>query len=408
MISTVLCRLALSFAQAACGGLSPEQPVPTKSNGAVIKLRQLEPLRVAYRAHKGTYWTIGPLVREVRAYMVQHRQPGPLFIRYLKAPRSLGASLETEIGFILHDEHEPSSGFQTATRKAERVASMTIEGRSPAPSRDYAVVFEWVERQGLSAAGPVTELYPADSSLASRSVEIQIALSDARDAPPIGPQSATPAALDDDHGTNAPGAAFSPQSPQVASQTTTAEHRIESPPTIGEVKVTAPPSEVPPRAKRKKAAASPGRAESIESLIAAERFDQAARVLLPDEKAIDPALLPWIDGAFARLHAAARGIRRVYPGEGATMLKMAGALTRRLAEVSSPATDRSPGIVPTQDASEKQSQRRRIIHELDVLLSRIALRIARPAEAAEAMKEAVRRIDEVIRQGDALDKPHAP
>lgn len=408
MMPSVFIRLALSMAYSACGsGMTWPQPAPTKAGDAAIQLRPLDARNVVYRAHQGAYWTIGPVVREVRAYMVQHNQPGPLFVRYLTDPRRGGASLETEIGFIVHGEHEPASSFQTTTWPAQRVASLAIEGRSPAPNRDYAVLLGWVEEQGLLAAGPVTELYNGDRSAASRSVDIQVAV---LEASAIARQNETVAEMKDGNKKIATPVAAPSRPSHDASQTTApTEHRTEPPPPSATA-VASPPSEELPPAEPADAAPSLVEAETVESLVAAERFDEAAKVLLPDGRAINPALLPWIENAFARLHAAARGIRRVYPGEGAVMLKMADALMHRLTDVSRRGAEPGSGIgfqaFPNQ--RDQQPKRQRIIRDLDVLLSRIALRITKPAAAAEAMTKAVREIDQVIHNRPGHDKRGNP
>ncbi len=141
----------------------------------------------------------------------------------------------------------------------------------------------------------------------------------------------------------------------------------------------------------------------VGELMAAGRFERIAEQLMPDHSAIPASLQVWLGHVVLRIGAAARGIEHVYPGNELRARRLADAITRRYKQASAgfefdplnePVVDIDLGNDPLR--LDKQA----LMHELNTLLGRIALRSMDAKTAVEELTTVVQRAQEITAAHD--------
>ena len=156
----------------------PGEPVPAPDQPEV-QLKELDRAAVVFVEHRGPYWRMGGLFRQVAEFMAAHDQPGPMLARYLDDPEAVGATgLRAEVGFFVTGELVVSEPYRRVIWPARRVASLTVRGHYGRAPAAYERVFEWIKAHGYRAEGPITEVYLSAGGTASgdRVTEIRVPL----------------------------------------------------------------------------------------------------------------------------------------------------------------------------------------------------------------------------------------
>lgn len=392
---------------------------PGKATSApAVAVKDAEPVWLVFLDHDGPYWTVGPLFARVRAYMLEHDQSGPMFVRYNGNPwRDGRSSLGAKIGFITQENDQPEPPFKIVKRDRERVAYIIVKSRATTRRRDYAFIHEWIRAHGFDAAGAVTEIYRPGSPggrTSQQRTEIQVSLVGAdhehpRDEDSGGPpiavtttEESTAATTGELSGAVTLESKSSPAHRSVTGTQATIAEPLPSP----FHKASTP---------NRKNVGLPGKAEPVlpvSELMAAGRFERIAEQLMPDQSAIPASLQVWLGQVVLRIGAAARGIEHVYPGNEPRMRRLADAVTRRYKEVSA-GFEFDPLYEPVVNIDVRNDPLRRnkqsLMHELDMLLGRIALRSVDAKTAVEELTAIVQRVQELTTAHDTgVPEPASP
>ncbi len=395
--------LLLSTSALAVGLDQAEQPgnIPAAANAkasSAIGVKRTEPIEVVYLEHVGPYWSLGPRFTQLREYMLEHEQSGPMYARFLDDPTGAAAgSVHSEIGFIVERDHEAVPPFKESKREAEFVAYMIV-GSSGSSTRSYAVMREWIESHGYVALGPVTEIYPPlkRGAVRQQRTEIQMPLRSA--APPVEisqvpVQEASEPTWEETAGEELEDVVASepPREPREAPITTEEE-----------------PTPQPRPDELEKVEHEVSKPEPVEhqplvpvkDLIAARRFDLIAEQLLPGPDAIPQTLQLWLGQLVFRIGAAAKGIKQIYPSDSREVTELGDAVTRRYKSVSAgfrldPLAQAVVRVDPQTDplAAEKRA----IMRAIDTLLGGIAHRSVDVEETMRQLADIVQRTQDLLR-----------
>ena len=63
-----------------------DETTPQQAKTPTIALKTTPGERVAFRVHRGPYWSIGPQFTELYRYLTEHDLPGPMYARFLNEP----------------------------------------------------------------------------------------------------------------------------------------------------------------------------------------------------------------------------------------------------------------------------------------------------------------------------------
>ena len=383
---------------------------PGKATSApAVALKDAEPVWLVFLDHDGPYWTVGPLFARVRAYMLEHDQSGPMFMRYNENPwRDGRSSLGAKIGFITKENHQPEPPFKIVKRDRERVAYIIVGRRVTTRRRDYTFIQEWIRAHGFDAAGAVTEIYRPGSLGKRKSqhrTEIQVSLVGADHEHPRYENSGGPTIAVTTTEENA-----AATSGELAGATTLESKSLPAHRSVTATRAAIGEALPSPFHKasspNRKNVGRPRKAEPVlpmGELMAAGRFERIAEQLMPDHSAIPASLQVWLGQAVLRIGAAARGIEHVYPDNELSVGRLADAVTRRYKEVSAgfefdplnePVVNIDVGNAPLR--LDKQA----LMHELNTLLGRIALRSMDAKTAVEELTAVVQRVQEITAAHD--------
>lgn len=355
-------------------------------DGPPIALKTTKSGRVAYREHRGPYWTIGPQFAKLHRYLDEQDLPGPMYARFLDEAGTVPMDgLRIEIGFFLTDTFQPHASFQLAVRRPNLVAYMLFEEPSANRSHDMARLRDWVEESGYAASGPVTEIYYVHTKEDDREIwrtEIQLPVAPLRgdrEVAAVDPTSTIekplerPAALESirpnaNRASPTPPNRFNRSMATGTASTSSSENRLPS-----EASHEAPP---PSRVSPEKRRAAP--VAKAHEFIDSGRFDELARALMPVKSGFPPVDGVWRGQVALRVVAVARGIVKMYPGSADWSDKLADALMERF-EIfvkKLPVDPREQAIV-TYEAQPKSvvAQKRSIMRKLDRLLGNVAARV---------------------------------
>lgn len=133
---------------------SPADPVVS------VKIR--DAANVAFREHRGPYWTVGPEFTRLRQYLDDHDLTAPMFARFLNRPGSVRATdLRTEIGFFVPASHRPDLSFKSDALEPQMVAYTVLGDRIDSRAKDLARIRHWIHENGYEVDGPIMEIYHA-------------------------------------------------------------------------------------------------------------------------------------------------------------------------------------------------------------------------------------------------------
>ncbi len=393
---------------------------PDHAREPVVGLKYTDPIRVAYLQHIGPYWMVGPIFRSVGQYMVDHDQAGDMFARYLDNPAEVAArSLRSEIGFVVEGDLQPESPFKVGWRERELVAFLVVDGPHVKTRRYHLMMYSWIEARGHKSVGPITEVYsdPFAKRTEPRTqrMEIQILLeeSQAKHRPPEPRGLARTNVRHGHAGEGSPPVTADPERAGVGrAPETDAKEDSRVPaagvtnakedsrvPAAGETDARVDPRT---RAAADRPAPSPDakRVVPIRRLIAQSRFDRIAEQLMPQDDPIPRGLEIWFGQMVLRIGAAAKGIKRIYPGEDESVSAIAEALTRRYRVVSrhfnSDPLDQV--VVRVDSATDPLAARKKaVMRELDGLLAGIALRTVDAKKSLEKLAEVLQQVHDLLR-----------
>ncbi len=365
--------------------------------------------------------------------MGKHGLDGAMFIRYLdSATDSPTGSRRSRIGFMLDRDHQAESPFQIAQQRPEVVAYRVIEGRPVSMRRDYAVIQDWIEANGYTAAGPITEIYGTASprkAIGPQRTEIQVTL-DVVLPPSLAREAPSPTESDESSstgqtvlgeqgtGTQDAGQQGGPVDNEAIKAVTSGESSVDetvdtrTAPThdTPDVPTTAPTPAATPTGKDAEPVRTPSNPEPtptvpsvqpIRDLMAAGRFDQIANQIMPEDRSIPAALQVWFGQVVFRLGAAAKGIKQVYPGQEDVVTVTIDAINQRYKQVSlNFELDPLDQVVVNVDvrADPVAQQRRSIMRDLDTLLVRIAFRSVDAGAAIDEFTTVVQRVQSLMQK----------
>ena len=410
----------------------PATPAGSTARRPSITLKWSAPLKMAYREFAGAYWQTGPALRDAQAQMQQAGHLGRLFIRFLENPWSAETTtIKAQVGFIVNQGSRSVQPFQTFLRDAMPTAVMIIERSTPS-RRDYAALQQWAVARGYVPSGAVLEIYgppaTAGGGTGNYHTELQLELlpneATARDRSPTAPEKAVD---DGEPRVEAirkipdpadPGNEEVPSSPgdppaKVSALTLDAQDGPLRTPIANENRNEDEGPPAPRKApdnrtgitdtsdSRGNGPASPSQtarterppgdeslnlngATSLESLVERGAFDQAAALIVPNKRLLDPINRLWLEQVFFRIKAinARLGTKPSPKTDRIARLTSAVIVRRRraMAQANDPA-DSSPAIHTYPVATDATGRHKReVLAKLDRLMGRLAYG---PIEARE-------------------------
>lgn len=402
-------RIATATPHAAVG----REPQP---HGLSIAVKRTPPRRVVYLAHHGRYWNIAPVVKRVADYAARHGLSGPMFVRYLDDPTAAPAgTVRCWIGLYVNDGHDAEPPFQVGTLPPELVAETELAGPSYAPRPVHRAMREWIRRHGYHATGTVTERHhaapDADPTHRGRRMQLEFALQES-DAvtqpthPAFDPASERTTQTGNTIGPPAqpappptPPAGRNPRTPARPPIRAGAGIWPDDPVPQHDAAPPGATGHAPDGTRGDESVAAPaGSSPSITWLVAHGRYDDAARRLLPPGYTVPPEHRAWFAQIVSRLQAMGRALERMWPDRPARIAPLANAVAVRHRSASlphvdpaapdtedpagradvpadAPSPDAPPGAIARVDvhADPAAVEKRRILHDFDALMSRIAL-----------------------------------
>ncbi len=398
----VITSLVITCAPAVSPGgqLPGDAPPSPRSTAPDIAIKAAERTQVVYQEHLGPYWTVGPVFARVQEYMLEHGQLGPMFIRYLDSPSTVGAEkLRAEVGFFVNELLQTNSPFRSAVREPGYVAAVVVEGPIAGPPQYHAMLRRWALARGHTPLGGVTEIFhsPQDVGATRQYVEVQM---------PIRPR-ATREVPTRRTPTTEPVQAWSPEpspAPTAASVERRASRDREAP---------KPPQRTP---KTLPAATSESQTrsepvDSVKELVHQQRFNRIAELLMPPDIPFPQAFQLWFGQVVFRIGAIAGGIAQVYPEEKTAVAALSEAIRRRYDSISVDfALDpRDQPVLRVDPHSDRYAARKLcIIHELDTILGGIALTRLDGGAAEGQLIDIVQRVYDLISAREAAGSEHVP
>jgi len=356
-------------------------------------LEELPTRSIVALRHEGPYWTVRRRLNDVVAYMRAHGESGPLLIRYGADPIGpSAASLVSEVGFVADERHDPEAPFRRVDLPAESVVTGEVDPAAAVSPRKFQELERWGMARRHVATGPMTELYPGMLAAGGREphqrrVILQVAVESAQRATPglsgeVG--RVNPGRPPDElPGTGVPKADLPKRDPRPATSKPKSTPP-EAPTSKPQPKPVAPPSSTSKSRPEKPARVVDDGTGTIADLVAEGRFDAAAERLFPADRVLPDDVEWWLGQVVFRIKAAAKGMERVYPGEGDAVRALAEALQRRLGVVSErrsrrPLAQSVVRVDPERRARSTKRQRAPLLG-LDRLLARIAFKSVTPEE----------------------------
>ncbi len=357
-----------------------------QADGPPIAIKTTKSGHVAYREHRGPYWTIGPQFAQLHRYLDEQDLPGPMYARFLNEMGTVPMDgLRVEIGFFLTDTFQRHASFQLAVRRPDLVAYMLFEEPSANRSHDLARLRDWVEESGYKASGPVTEIYHVHTRDDDREIwrtEVQLPIAPLRSAREVA-AGEPPSKIEKPVGRQT---ALKSNRPNAKRPMPTPPNRFAGPAATGRASTSSSESRSPPEAPREapplsgvapekeRSAPVPSAHEFIES----GRFDELAQALMPVKAGFPPGDGVWRGQVALRVVAVARGILQMYPTNADWPDMLADALTDRFAVFveNLPVDPREQAIV-TYEAQPQLvvARKQAIMRKLDRLLGNVASRV---------------------------------
>jgi len=368
--------------------------------GDSITIEQLEARPIVALEHKGPYWTVRRQLNDVVAYMQKRGHTGPLVIRYAADPTGLqAASLSSLVGFITDGDFEPEAPFKRIDLPAEQVVTETLAPGSTFSPRNFQALLEWANEHGYESTGPMAELYyntvgAAETQAGPRRVVLEVvvkprsgwdrtAVAKGRGEEPAVAKPAT------SHVAHSADQAAQPASPPEPANRETVVRK----PVVSEAAGNVPPATQPvgpiPKPDASRAMTSPATkpppkpavpaddgSKTIKELLESGQVDAVVDRVLPAGRPIPVGFQIWLGQVVFRVKAAAKGMDRVYPGQGKTLQDFSQSLQRRFDAVSklrsSHSTAQAVVRVDPEHRAHASKQQRELLMKLDRFLARIA------------------------------------
>lgn len=380
--------LALPESGRCCGQTSDAQP-STGAPEPAISLRTLPPARVVYREHVGPYWSLGPVFTLMREKMTASTHAGPMFIRFLENPGAIPAdALRAQVGFFVNgNESMVTLPDVMESRPEELAAVLFVPGPFALSARQYARMQTWADGQGLHPVGPLTEVY-WDGPLT-------------RDRPVAGVELQLPLRLKDDETTESTTADSSSISTAHTGEPPVPDELFsdllkESEP--AEPKGTSSP-DLPPSEKARTDVAAERQPKSpceFADLFAQDAFYEIASRFMPEVASRQAASRAFLGDVVLRIRAAARGIEKVHPGEGARLSALAHALDQNFQKIVAASLIVEPSYTVEADATLAH-ERRQVLRELNNMLGKITHRQLHEEDVLQELSRILARSCKVLR-----------
>ncbi len=375
---------------------SGKTPRAGEADDRAIAVKDVAAVREVLVRHEGAYWTIGPVVRDVRTYMRSHGQRGPLFVRYFDDPVTYsGRGLRSEIGFVVDGEHAAEAPLVLVERPGERVVFRVTADRALSLRRDYTALTGWAKDRGLAVTGTLTEVYHSGASSGPRRAEnlvsgddparVEVRLTVRRS--PVQrkkePVADTPPSVWERAGAGGapvPSSEARESKPVVSAEPQTREG-VEA-----LVEAEADGDGVEPTEDSPKTVGGERERHlerSICELLGMGEVELIVGRLMPEGREIPIEDQAWFGQVVLRIRTGVRGLVQMYPVEGGAETALGDAIDVRYREVAGEFT-----VDPLRDAvvdargrsGLELVRRRRLLTELDGLLGTIAVRGAERAE----------------------------
>lgn len=346
LIFFVCLMLATGWTQAPS---EPEAPtVEAAAERSPIVVMTAATVRTVVRTIHEPYWRLGRRFEELRAYQDKHELAGTMFLRFPENPiRAAAGTLESEIGFVLQQDHVVRYPYRTATRKAELVVSMIVKQRPVNMRSDYPKVIEWALANGYEPTGPIMEIYLRRNSPFERKpsgTEVRVSVRKL----PVG------------RGEDA-GVAMNEGNIRRGYGTPASYH---------------PLPEVVRRVKQRDTKSTLDTTESrtIREMTVDGDAGAVAEALLPKNKRVPESRQIWLGHIVFRVRALADGAKRIGADDATIIAAISAALSKRYDVVSDTfALDPLKSPVASGKARGTRGRRERaIMQELDTLLGRVA------------------------------------
>lgn len=139
---------------------------------------------------------------------------------------------------------------------------------------------------------------------------------------------------------------------------------------------------------------------TITELIESDQFDRIAELIMPRPDSIPSNQEIWFGQTIFRLKAVARGIERMYPGEGGTVIRLVNALSSRY-EIIATRFERNPldqAVVRMGSLHDPSAQsRRKLMRQMDSLLGQLAVKRLNAEELQEEIFDVIDRLYDIMR-----------
>ena len=383
----------------------PEAP-PVAAGIPAVTAIEADAVTVIFVERVGAYWSLGPTLKDVRAYLAAHGVAGRLYVRYLDDPTTASSgAVRTEVGVYTDGDHEPTAPFLRKQREAELVASLTVESRRLSLSKTCARMNTWIASHGYERLGPVTEIYvdptakTSDAGLVEIQMPIRLAPSLPSEPAPRGrPASHAPSlsaveilfagpADVELEGPPAPRPRDDGEwTPKIQGSGSTKAGEKEAIGGSGVWGKTAPPMEDP--------------LVPVADLVAAGALDRVSQRLIPNSGVLLADEQLWLDQLVFRVRAVLNGIARIYPDEGEMAADLAEAVKLRYEQLASerkhdPLARAVVRVDPLNDplAARKEA----MIRDLDRLSFRVAVKAVTADEAFRQVLDVIKRTHTVVR-----------
>lgn len=371
-----------------------DRPVRTPPDAELVfETKTVPPHEVTYLEHEGPYWRLGPLFRTIDNARRQLATDAPMYARFCAPPLDpRAAACTTEVGLITDAPARTASGFHTAHRDAERVAFTVIRSNVASTRRHYDPLYKWIQENGFTATGPVTEVHlpPAkDQAISGPGTELRVTIEPQTDAPLDNPEAKQtdperePVA--ETPGTVKAAKRASTAQPAESVQPDAVDHATDpaTDPTSDETQL----ERQPPR--------------PIAELIAEKDWDRIARQIMPTDLDIPAPMQLWFGQVVFRIGALGKGMKRQGAEADPGAVALAEAVTRRYRKVSArftmdPLSQAVVRIDPRQDPNA--DRKRSILRDLDALLAKVAQRALDPKDALDTLSDLLQRTCDVLHE----------
>ena len=383
-----------------------KQDEPSSDTGAEIPkfhVRETQAETAVITEYSGPYWGIGPVLRRVRAHMMESNLKGATFVQYPQDPRSGTQALDaTLVGYFAAPGFRPPPPYVVEHWRPHLVATVTVLGPLTETTALYSPMREWAVQQGFDVLGPIVEIYypmEPNAPIEDQQTEIRMPIIRRADQIPLHAQDrritasdGSPPIVANHPGVDepAPRTIVDRDPAESNSQDVTKQSRLPGYDPV----VSTPPDGGPPSADPLPV---PVHVE-LQDLIDQEKFDELAARLIPENQSLDQRTRDWMEQLVSRIIAIDKGLDRRPDAHPQPLGKIADALRQRLREQSdaSPfqATKASPLL--SKNKSTLGQEQSAVLQELDRVMSRMALGTITASECMVCVIESLKRVERAV------------